>query len=129
MKKQWLLCYVGCSGSGKSTAARELKQLLPNVVELNRDEWRFKLFTDGVQDWSKYKFSKEKEDAVTAKLEELFYQAVANLSPIVVSNTNLNKKDQDYSDQVQGLILSSDQLPYIFRLVSTLLQAYRKRHR
>jgi predicted kinase len=127
MKKQWLLCYVGCSGSGKSTAARELKQLLPNVVELNRDEWRFKLFTDGVQDWSKYKFSKEKEDAVTAKLEELFYQAVANLSPIVVSNTNLNKKDQDYWKKKAEEVGYDFNIKYFPETLTTLMKRDKKR--
>lgn len=93
MRKQWVLCYVGCSGSGKSTAAKELKQMLPSVVELNRDEWRFKLFTDGVEDWSKYKFSKQRENDVTEKLNQIFDEAVAQMRPIVISNTNLNKKD------------------------------------
>lgn len=96
MKKQWVIVTVGISGSGKSTYARELKDLVPNVVEINRDEWRFKLFTNGIQDWSKYKFTKERENQVTQKCNELFDQAVLNLQSVVISNTNLNQKDIDY---------------------------------
>lgn len=60
MNKQWVQLTVGCSGSGKSTHAKELKQLLPSVVEINRDEWRFTFFTNGVQDWGLYKFTKDR---------------------------------------------------------------------
>lgn len=95
-KKQVLHLCCGVSASGKSTWVNELHQSGYKFVELNRDEWRFKLFTEGEPSWSKYKFTKEREQTVTNKLEELFDQAVRNLSPIVVSNTNLNKKDHEY---------------------------------
>jgi len=96
MNKQWVQLTVGCSGSGKSTHAKELKQLLPSVVEINRDEWRFTFFTNGVQDWGLYKFTKDRESKVTAKCAELFDSAVLAMRPIIISNTNLNQKDIDY---------------------------------
>ena len=66
------------------------------LLELNRDEWRFKLFTEGEPSWAKYKFTKERENKVTEKLNELFDYAVKQLLPIIISNTNLNKKDHEY---------------------------------
>ena len=42
--KQTVTVYCGVSGSGKSTTVQELHKLGWKFVELNRDEWRFKLF-------------------------------------------------------------------------------------
>jgi len=95
-KKQTVTLYCGVSASGKSTNVEELRKLGWKFVELNRDEWRFKLFVEGEPSWAKYKFSKERENTVTEKLNELFDYAVANLLPVIVSNTNLNKKDHLY---------------------------------
>lgn len=95
-KKQTVTIYCGVSASGKSTNVEELRALGWKFVELNRDEWRFKLFVEGEPSWSKYKFSKERENIVTDKLNELFDYAVANLLPVIVSNTNLNQKDHNY---------------------------------
>jgi predicted kinase len=96
LKKQWVLLYCGLSGSGKSTAAEELKKQIPNLVEINRDEWRFKLFTNGVEDFSKYKFNKSNEAEVSATCDEIFDEAVRMRRPIVISNTNLDKKYHTY---------------------------------
>lgn len=95
-KKQVVTIYCGVSASGKSTNVQELRKLGWKFVELNRDEWRFKLFTEGEPSWTKYKFTKERENIVTEKLNELFEYAVAQMLPVIVSNTNLNKKDHDY---------------------------------
>lgn len=95
-KKQVVTLCCGISGSGKSSYVQELRELGWKFVEVNRDEWRFKLFTDGVHDWSKYKFTRERENQVTTKCDELFADAVKNLMPIVISNTNLNEKDHNY---------------------------------
>lgn len=95
-KKQTVTLYCGVSASGKSTCVEELRKSGWKFVELNRDEWRFKLFVDGEPSWAKYKFSKERESVVTEKLNELFYHAVSQMFPIIVSNTNLNQKDHTY---------------------------------
>ncbi len=95
-KKQTLTLYCGVSASGKSTNVEELRKLGWKFIELNRDEWRFKLFTDNKPDWSLYKFTKDREAKVTEKLNELFDYAVSQMLPVIVSNTNLNKKDHDY---------------------------------
>lgn len=89
-----LLLLVGVSGSGKSTYAAELVK--QGWGEVNRDKWRFTLFCDGVQDWSKYKFTKEREDNVTECCNTEFDDFVTLNLNIVVSNTNLNQKDHNY---------------------------------
>lgn len=89
-----LIITCGVSASGKSTYASEL--VSQDWIEINRDWWRFKLFTDGVQDWSKYKFTKERETAVTEQCFIAFHMAVHLNLNIVVSNTNLNQKDHTY---------------------------------
>lgn len=94
--KQTVTVYCGVSGSGKSTTVQELRKLGWKFVELNRDEWRFKLFTDNKPDWSLYKFTKDREAKVTKKLNELFDYAVSQMLPVIVSNTNLNQKDHTY---------------------------------
>jgi predicted kinase len=99
LKKQWLIVLCGISGSGKSTKVSQLRKAGLEFVELNRDEWRWKLHTNDVPDWSKYKFTDKKEKAVNEKIEELFTKAVADMMPIIVSNTNLNLKDHNYWKQ------------------------------
>lgn len=89
-----LLLTVGISGSGKSTYAAELVK--QNWIEINRDWWRFKLFTDGVHNWSLYKFTKERENTVTEQCYITFHMAVKLGLNVVVSNTNLNQKDHTY---------------------------------
>jgi len=89
-----LLLTVGISGSGKSTYATELVK--QNWIEINRDWWRFKLFTDGVHNWSLYKFTKERENTVTEQCYITFHMAVHLGLNVVVSNTNLNQKDHTY---------------------------------
>lgn len=86
-----LLC-CGISASGKSTFAENLVKEGPSWVEINRDNFRFKLFTNGVRDWSLYKFSKEKEKEVDRQCEILWLCAVNSGKNVVVSNTNLNIK-------------------------------------
>lgn len=88
-----LLC-CGVSGSGKSTYAKEL--VSQGWGEVNRDECRFKLFTNGEKDWSKYKFTKEREKLVTEYCNSSFDGWVSLGVNIVVSNTNLNQIDHNY---------------------------------
>lgn len=89
-----LIITCGVSGSGKSSYAKELVK--QGWGEINRDEWRFALFCEGIQDWSKYKFSKEREKAVTERCDFEFDHYVSENQNIIVSNTNLNKRDHDY---------------------------------
>lgn len=89
-----LIITCGVSGSGKSTYAKELVK--EGWWEINRDFWRFKQYCGGVQDWSLYKFTKEREAFVTFLCEHDWDYAVDNHKDVVVSNTNLNKKDHDY---------------------------------
>lgn len=67
-----IIITVGVSGSGKSTFAKELKEANPEYIEINRDSFRFDLFTNGVEDWSKYKFTKDREKEVTQKCLEFW---------------------------------------------------------
>lgn len=89
-----LLC-VGVSASGKSTYAKDLVERR-GWVEINRDNARFALFCEGVQDWGRYKFSKAKEEEVTTYCLNLFQEAVDAGKDIVVSDTNLKQKYHDY---------------------------------
>lgn len=88
-----LILTVGVSGSGKSTFAEELTET-EGFVEINRDTIRFTQIVDngGVKDWTKYKFTKAREDLVTAIQVEQFETAAREGKPIVVSDTNLNEK-------------------------------------
>lgn len=127
MKKQIVTLFCGCSASGKSTRVKELRDAGWKFVELNRDEWRFKLFTEGEPSWSKYKFSKEREQAVTDKLNELFDNAVNNLMPIIVSNTNLNKKDHEYWKQKAEKAGYDFEVVYFEATLTELLKRDKKR--
>lgn len=88
-----VLC-VGISASGKSTFAKELVDT-QGFVEVNRDNARFTLFCEGVQDWGRYKFSKAKEEEVTAYCLYSFQEAVDLGKDVVVSDTNLKQKYHD----------------------------------
>lgn len=80
---------IGCSGSGKSTYAKELMELNKTLVELNRDNLRFK----GQEiNWTNYKFTSENEDNVTKEFNVLLNQYIKYKQDIIVSDTNLNLK-------------------------------------
>lgn len=85
---------VGISGSGKSTYAKEL--IAQGWAEINRDYWRFKQYCNEVNDWSLYKFTKEREAFVTFLCDHDWEYAVDQKLNVIVSNTNLNKKDHNY---------------------------------
>jgi len=85
-----LIITVGCSGSGKTIWANYLGDGWMNI---NRHDWRFRLFTNNVKDWSLYKFTKARESQVTQMCDVDFDTAVTLGVNIVVSNTNLNQKD------------------------------------
>lgn len=81
---------VGCPGSGKSTWANEFVRLNPGYYILTRDDFREKLF--GLEARNEYKYSKQREKAVTvAQLGaagELM--ALEATKGIIVADTNLN---------------------------------------
>ena len=81
---------VGCSGSGKSTFAKEFIKYNPDYVEINRDNIRFDTFCNGIHDWSLYKFSRENEDIVTAVQHIDIVKAFENQKNVIISDTNLS---------------------------------------
>lgn len=93
MRENFILETIGASASGKTTLVEERfkKEIAEgSVVNINRDEIRFELFTGGVRDWSKYKFNKANEKQVTDVQEQKIQKAIADRKDIIISDTNLN---------------------------------------
>lgn len=101
MKK--IILTVGASCSGKTTWAEQfiadqevredfygVVRASNNWVNINRDDLRFQLFTNGVRDWTKYKFKHSNEKRVTSLEDQLAFNAALEDKNIVISNTNLN---------------------------------------
>lgn len=126
MAKLKLFLLVGCSGSGKSTYASQLV-FGGAWGEVNRDFWRFSLFTNGVKDWSLYKFTKERENIVTHHCENTFYGLVAAGQNIIVSNTNLNQRDHDYWRAKADEVGYEFEVKYFPATLSELLKRDKKR--
>lgn len=80
----------GISASGKTTWAEQFIKDNPTFVNINRDDIRWELFTGGVPDWGKYKFTKGNERLVSDRQTELVIEAVRNGKSMIISNTNLN---------------------------------------
>lgn len=98
MVKPTITLTVGCSGSGKTTWVEEQKKLHGLTItftDLNRDELRFDLFTDGERNWTKYKFSKAKEKRVSDIIDREAEHASEEKEDIVISDTNLNIKTRE----------------------------------
>lgn len=87
-----LILTVGASASGKSTWAEEFVEGNDGWINLNRDDVRFELFTDGYRDWNRYKFNKTNENQVSERINYLRDVAEDYQANIVVSDTNLNPK-------------------------------------
>lgn len=85
---------VGVSSSGKSTFAKELVQR--GWQDINRDEIRFNLFCNGVQDWNLYKFTKERETRVTLEQEIMLDGAWMLEMNVIISDTNINDKTRNF---------------------------------
>lgn len=94
-----LVLTVGASCSGKTTWAEEftLDQLSQgvNFCNLNRDDVRFRIHSNGVRDWRNYKFNKNNEKQVTDIIDELAKGCVDDGVNIIISDTNLNPKTQE----------------------------------
>lgn len=87
-----LIFTQGISASGKTTWAEQFVKDNPTYTNINRDDIRWELWTNGVPDWSAYKFSKAKEKAVTLRQTELIEEACYKGLNMIISNTNLNPK-------------------------------------
>ena len=94
MSKPILYITVGISASGKSTWADKKVQEDASkgitVVNINRDTIRFNDVLPG-SDWSTYKFTKAREQAVSEIALQQFNDAVAAEYDIIISDTNLNE--------------------------------------
>ena len=94
MRKPILYITVGISASGKSTWADKKVQEDAykgiTVVNINRDTIRFNDVLPG-SDWSTYKFTKAREQAVSEIALQQFNDAVAAEYDIIISDTNLNE--------------------------------------
>lgn len=98
--KNTILFTVGVSASGKTYWTEAFVKDNPDWININRDDIRWSLFTNGVADWSLYKFKKSNEKAVTEHQETLIKVAVAQNKDIIISNTNLHPK---YIDVISSL--------------------------
>lgn len=79
---------VGIPASGKSSYSEKLRG--QGWIELNRDYIRFRHFTNGERDWTKYKFNKTNESLVTKVFyDDLDKWAKLKLN-VICSDTNLN---------------------------------------
>lgn len=106
MKK--IILTVGASCSGKSTWAQEAWEFYwynteEHWVVLERDTYRFAMFTDGKRDWTAYKFTKKNERAVTAAIDKDALEAAGRGDSIILSDTNLNpairQKWKDFAEE------------------------------
>ena len=91
MSKQVILT-VGCSSCGKSTWTSQFLTEHPTWVQLERDQIRFELFTDGVRDWTAYKFNKTNENKVSEVYTDRLNGIISKGLNIVLSDTWLNDK-------------------------------------
>tara|TARA_R110002126_G_scaffold34517_1_gene106800 strand:- start:1033 stop:1944 length:912 start_codon:yes stop_codon:yes gene_type:complete len=92
MSKLKIILTVGISCSGKTTWTNEFIKNRDDWVDLNRDEYRFFLFNNGVRDWSKYKFNRANEKKVTDMINHSLPECVKQNKNIIISDTNLNPK-------------------------------------
>lgn len=95
MSDKVIILTIGASSSGKTSfVEQEFKKRLNDggVVNINRDDIRFELFTDGERDWTRYKFNKKNEAMVTMEQDQRIQKAIDNGQDIIISDTNLNPK-------------------------------------
>lgn len=96
MNKQTILLTIGASSSGKTTWANEIQSKYPDHWKsFNRDDYRFDLFTNGVHDWSLYKFTKARERAVSEAIIEDVKTALEEGKSVIISDTNLKPQIRD----------------------------------
>jgi len=83
---------IGASCSGKTTWAEDFRRNRSDVANLNRDDYRFNMFTGGVRDWSLYKFTKSHENLVSRTIDAAAAVLASEGKNIIISDTNLNPK-------------------------------------
>lgn len=104
MIKPQAILTIGISASGKSTWAEKFVIDNPDWVNVNRDDVRFELFTNGERDWTKYKFTKGNESRVTEVCDSKIKLAAESSMNIIVSDTNLSEKTRNrLVDMLQDL--------------------------
>lgn len=105
MQKNRLIVTIGPSCSGKTGWTERFLDSVTkrgeylgvtfstcDWVNINRDDIRFLLFTEGKRDWTRYRFNKANENRVTELEDQLALDAFSEDKNIIVSNTNLNPK-------------------------------------
>lgn len=92
MNKPQAILTIGISSSGKSTWDEQFIKENPSWVNINRDDVRFALFTEGKRDWTKYKFTKANENKVTEICDGKIREAAQSDLNVVISDTNLSEK-------------------------------------
>lgn len=93
MKK--IILTVGMSCSGKTTWAEGFCRNRDNWVNINRDDIRFDTFTQGVRDWTQYKFNNKNERQVTLIQETMIGYAKEADKNIIISDTNLSERTRN----------------------------------
>lgn len=89
--EQRMIITVGIPGCGKSTWAKQLVKDNPEFVQSERDILRAsRLYTPSGNLWD-YKFSRGKENDITARQEDQIRLALTSGRSVVVSDTNINE--------------------------------------
>lgn len=91
MTKQAILT-VAPSASGKSSWTEQFIRNRGDWCNIERDEIRFELFTDGKRDWTAYKFNKKNEEVVTKEYNSRLDQTIRLGYNVILSDTFLNEK-------------------------------------
>ena len=108
-KKLRAIMTVGCSASGKNHWVDEFVGIQPIPAEwavIERDVIRFTDIIDnnGVKNWTKYKFTRAREEQVTLIQNEMIDAAAEAGQNIIICETNLNSKNRpkmvDYLEQL-----------------------------
>lgn len=87
-----IILTVGASCSGKSTWAERFVEENRSWANINRDTVRFCIHTNGIRDWTRYKFNSTNEKQVTDRCDKTALKAVELGYSIIISDTSLNPK-------------------------------------
>lgn len=82
-------------------------------VNIERDHIRFSLFTEGVRDWTKYKFNKKNENEVSKEYQVVLERAIKMEANLLLTDTWLNAKYRNemikkLEDNGYGVTLKDD---------------------
>lgn len=93
--KSKIILTVGMSCSGKTMWAEGFTRNRDDWINLNRDDVRFSMFTNGKRDWTRYKFNNKNEKRVTEFIDEIATGVASVNQNIIISDTNLNPKTRN----------------------------------